>query len=163
MARLWENGRLSDQGGFWLCLIAGLGLLVWSLGTYVSSHLALSAAQDWPTVPSTVIKSEVVTVAGRGSDWAPDVGYRYEVRGRDHRSAALKLNDHPNFHAFEDARAFLRDYPIGGTVVVHYDPGDPATSVLIVDGDYWPLLLGVAVGLLALAGAWYLRHAALGG
>ena len=158
MAKLW-NGRMSDQGGFWLCLIMGLGLTIGCIIWYASMHFSLAEAKSWPSTNGEVVATDIEVHSRKRTSYLPQVRYRYTVGGTVHEGDKIQLNDPLIYHTRDEARAFLADYPVGGPVTVYHDPERPALSVLLFDGTYWPALLGIPVGLLVLSCAWYLRGA----
>lgn len=109
---------------------------------------------DWPSVQGEVLRSSVMRGGGGtrgGRRWRLVFAYRYEVAGTTYEGrrvafTAIKIRRVPD------------TFPQGATVLVRYDPDDPAVSVLepgvetgAVVGSLAPFLVFAAVGL-ALAG-----------
>jgi hypothetical protein len=82
-------------------------------------------------------------------EYLPKVAYTYEVAGAAYTNDLTAFGLSP-FERREEAEAVLRGYRKGGLVRVHYDPDDPATSVLQSTGGWALKALGLAL-LLALA------------
>jgi hypothetical protein len=77
-------------------------------------------------------------------EYKPKIAYAYEVAGATYTNdlTAFGLS---SFESREEAEGMLRGYPKGGTVRVHYDPDDPATSVLQSTGGWAFKALGLAL------------------
>jgi hypothetical protein len=130
-----------------------------------------AAQTEWSTTQGRVLRSQIATEAVRAhaSDVHPrtlytlEVVYRYEVDGRSFTGDRVS-NDEPgetlDFGESREPSAALRGhlarYPQGATVTVHYDPADPARSVLELRGNsakfgalaFAVLLLGAALLIL---------------
>lgn len=114
-----------------------------------------SAMRKWPTVPGTVVSSEIVrTVDARlrppvysrpaptkptyrvQDVWALDVSYRYVVNGTEqggYRATSSRLVEkigNGDAGPGEALRALQARLPAGAAVPVHYDPANPAESYL---------------------------------
>jgi hypothetical protein len=105
------------------------------------------ASRRWPTVDGTVVQSRLVSRRG----WRADVSYAYTVAGAQYR------NDSTSLDVFSSERAQVAQYPTGTRVTVHYDPADPATSILEPGGHRG--LVGILGGLFVIA-HWVKRHRA---
>lgn len=148
----------TSGGSFLLPLIGYLFLLIGGILTAVGGlKLAQARASTaWPVVPGTVLTSTVekseskrirndnrtkkrrslspVKISTKDQTktsitYRAAVTYGYSVEGVDHVGdriviGAVSSNDQ------ERAEEISRRYPEGGEVEVHYDPADPATSVL---------------------------------
>lgn len=106
---------------------------------------------------SEVARGNTGTTASETTTWTHDFEYRYEVDGETYtgdRTASATYRTSDRSEVEETAAR----YPVGSKITVHYDPDDPATSVLEPGISALPslfLALGV-VGLLALAGVFFL-------
>lgn len=114
-------------------------LLRLALGTVGCLALMLAAAGlasalypgDWQPVSATVTASRIEEVRDGTLDWAVVVDVRYEVAGVVHEGRGLRMFTDP---AWEKASAAVGDWPVGRTVTVYYDAGDPAEVSRWADG-----------------------------
>ena len=76
--------------------------------------------------------------------WSPIVEFAYSVGGRDYHGARIAFG--PSVSGGKDwAEAIVARYPVGESVVVSYDPANPAMAVLDPRFAFrWPALLVVA-------------------
>ena len=134
-----------------------LALLIWDAVQLAKSTSAADegkASLDWPTAPGTVIKSGVGTIArGRRTDYVPAVDYTYTVGTAAHTGHRVHFTAFDR-RAYDDAAAIAARYPVGATVVVHYDPQQPDESVLEPGAptvNWQRKVVGVALVALSLA------------
>ena len=104
-----------------------------------------------PTVNGTVVAAEIRTVqinddaSSRGPGdtyFTPLIRFRYEVAGKQYECSKRTYHEDdggahsvvPGVHFVreEHARRVLDRYPPGSSVLVHYDPQNPADAVLEV-------------------------------
>jgi hypothetical protein len=87
---------------------------------------------DFPTVPGTVIHSDITE--SRGSKGSlrrrADIRYRYVVNDQQYTGTRLRLSTLALGDGSRQARAAVAAFPVGKTVPVSYDPADPAQSLL---------------------------------
>lgn len=115
-----------------LCLVLGLGSLIWG-----SIQLAFSwSSTSWPTVEGTVVASDLEVkqrTSGRTGNqkttFIPRVEYTYEVAGTAYKASRISFvvrssNDR------NDMERLLEHYSEGGTVHVRYNPARPELAVL---------------------------------
>lgn len=100
-------------------VIAGLALL-WAAS---AEWRHARASASWPTAPGVVEKS-FSTVYRRSRH--VQIVYSYEVRSTPYRSERVAFGS----HSPATGRRWLREYPVGASVTVHFDPRDPSISVL---------------------------------
>lgn len=132
-----------------------------------------AAMQEWPATTGVIRESTVREIAGEGDegwDHVPYIRYEYEVNGRPYVGSSLAAGLMNTGAGEEAARQFVRDYPVGSTVTVWYNPRDPRQSAIekrvgasgasIVIGS---VLLILSVGMVclffALAIAWLITIA----
>lgn len=109
-------------------VVAGLALL-WA-GTTEWRHARASAS--WPTAPG-IVETSQSTVQRRSRH--VHIGYAYEVQAVRYRSSRVAFGS----YSPAAGRRWLRQYPVGATVTVRFDPRDPATSVLeprVIEGNW---------------------------
>lgn len=105
-----------------------LGTFYYARGEWHAARARLSRA--WPTVPGVVRSNRVARRATRGPTlYKLALLYGYEVGGRGFEGDTVQFG--PKFVSAKDLiDALAIKYPVGAAVTVHYDPDDPATSVL---------------------------------
>jgi len=124
--------------------------------------IAAWESRTWPVAAGVVQHSQVERRHRRGKhhsvNYQARVEYAYSVEGRYYRSSRISFGDAgTGFRA--PARWIVDRYPITSEVIVHYDPEDPESAVLVAGitiGSAGIVLvgLGVCVGsLLAHSGA----------
>ena len=123
------------------------------------------ASSDWPSVPGTVVRSEVGeshgTIKGTASGeqtevteaYYPIVAVRYVVGDtvyRTERIAYRSLEAHVGDRS--EVLAVLAGYPVGGEIPVHYDPQAPQRGVLEPGAAFGAfgasLIIGLALAIL---------------
>lgn len=125
-------------------LVGLTGLTIWlSLSLAGSLYRCLESLR-WPTLPVTVVSSDVSTgVSNMGRWWQPELTYEYQVGGQSYRSSSIRYLMPPFYHA-EGAREVLGAYPKGAKVQAAYNPSNPSQSVLepgIPEGMWWRVLI----------------------
>ena len=136
----------------WLWLIVAA---VVALGAWVAwaSHMARTSAA-WPATPGRVLEAwyDENHDDDHGDSFVPRIRYAYAVKGRSYVGERLwyrvaPLRDH------HEAMHALRDIHQGDAIEVHYDPAQPARSVLFPGADpgnlldLFALLARVALGV----------------
>jgi hypothetical protein len=123
---LWEILVILGFPGVFI--VAGL-VLLWA-GSAEWRHAKTSVS--WPTTPGVVEKS-YFTIHRRTRH--VHIVYSYEVRAVPYRSGRVAFGS----HSPAAGDRWLREYPVGASVTVRFDPRDPATSVLeprLVEGNW---------------------------
>ena len=94
--------------------------------------IVVQAAQTWSSTMGTVLSSSVQTrPTGRSHSTFPVVVYQYEVNGKTYQSQTIKAGDQfMNIRVIGEAQATVARYPIGASVMVYYNPENPAESAL---------------------------------
>ncbi len=130
-------------------LMIVLGLLAVALG--LRTRLRNRGLQNWPSVPGTIIRSDLQTTADGKTRLAAAFRYQIGERTIDSRMVGLTI---------EDARPavvyrILQKLATGSRVRVYYDPQDPASATV----DHTPsgnwleaVLAGLALVLFAAYG-----------
>jgi hypothetical protein len=113
------------------------------------------ASQGWPSAQGKVLSSSVETVRSKRSvSFRPRVRYSYSVAGASHASESLTFSGGALGGGFADADAFVRRFPVGTEVTVHYSPED--VDLVCIDcqrvslADYVISIVGVLLVGLAL-------------
>jgi hypothetical protein len=116
-----------------------LGIVAYCGGQCVQPYIDRVA--HWPSVTGKIVTSKVSTATvktGRVVHSSPvaDIQYAYTVKGEDYRGGQLRPL--PMLHMKPEGTPdeLVDRYPVGRSVQVYYDPGDPSAAVLIPDiGD----------------------------
>lgn len=129
------------------CLI---GYNEWSVNRLYRS------ASTWPVVEGTVVNSEIEEWFNpfRRSNWllGPDqwkrVNYTYSVSGHMFNGSSYTTNPRSTNFNF-GTRQFLKEYPSGKKVDVHFNPNEPWIAYLRVDGfGFWDWIAFLFIGYL---------------
>lgn len=158
MVEIFQNAVLLF-GGLFALIILLVGALLIGIGLFALQRHR--AATGWPQAPAVIEFSEVIAERHFENDlmYRPMIRYRYGAPGGifvgDKLATTGRL--YPKEAA---ALRTLARYPVGGTVMVRYNPADPAEAVLErgVSGGIWfiifglfcwvaPVLAGLAAGL----------------
>ncbi|MBN1581564.1 MAG: DUF3592 domain-containing protein [Anaerolineae bacterium] len=107
-------------------------LLGWFLYTRSKRASAVrQVSQDWPSVTGEVIKSRVEVMGGERTTVRPRIVYKYTVDGQQYQGDQIRAGDKFwSVRRSQDAYKLIDHYPVGATVVVYYNPVDPAESAL---------------------------------
>jgi Protein of unknown function (DUF3592) len=85
---------------------------------------------EWPTTRGTIL----VSTSGLASNYYPEIWYEYFQNGR--RFVGLTVRSHEFAGNLPGAaRRVLVRYPVGASVTVYFDPGNPEDAVLEPGGD----------------------------
>jgi hypothetical protein len=124
--------------GWILFLSMPLVVLLTTLAFAAPAWRRARASASWPTAQGHVSSSQRF---GTGRVAVPDIRYVYTVDGVDYAGRTVRFNFS---WAYRSTMKALAAFPVGRSVCVHYDPMDPATSVLetgIDKSDVWRALL----------------------
>lgn len=132
-----------------LVTVGGLLTTAWGLKSWHGAK----RVEAWPGTSGTV---ESAADQSEDDDLLPEIIYRYEVAGVSYRNK-LELPS-GTLPSQELAKRLARDYPVGKTVEVRYDPDAHATSTISgtqgKGGDVFIILFGIAstlFGIVAIA------------
>jgi len=134
---------------FALFIGGGLFIIVMAILQYLKSK---KAATEWQTVQGVVQDSELSIRHARSSrgtsstQYQPKVTYQYQVNGQSISNDSIAFGD--GNMPRKKAEEKLAEYPKGAMVMVHYDPNDPAKSVLETKANSF--VTNLVVGILAL-------------
>jgi len=115
-------------------VLLGLGMLVFggalAFGGGRSIYRAYTS-QRWPSAQAHVLSNSVEKLRSRRSvSFLPHVTYEYAVDGKTYTSETLAFGAGITAGALEDANAYVRHYPKGAEVPIHYAPDDAALACL---------------------------------
>ena len=111
------------------------------------------ASVTWPTAPGMVETSKIERrLTKNGTLYRLALTYGYRVDGNSYEGDTVEFGP-PRVRAEELIEGLAKKYPAGAKVAVHYDPDDPATSVLETSDemawqDQWRIWLLVAAPFL---------------
>ena len=113
-----------------ILLVVGLGIFLYRRNQQKS--LARQAALTWNSTMGTVLSSSVQTRrTGQSVSTFPVVVYQYTVDGQMYQSQRIKAGEQfLNIRVIGDAQATAARYPVGASVMVYYNPANPAESAL---------------------------------
>ena len=120
----------------YILILAGVILFLVGLGFILSalvSNQRVRSAESWPTIPGTVLDTEVREFVSRSSGvttrtYEPIIHYQYILMGKPYEGkrlsfGSLRMKD-------DQAEEIVSRYAAGSSVTVHYDPNKPEKSVL---------------------------------
>jgi hypothetical protein len=137
----FDDFQLVNKPVTFLQSLGTLGAMCFPFGTYLYvrrkwNQTRARLSRTWPTVPGKVQSSEIERrVTGLPAVlWRLALSYGYEVSGIWYQGDAVQFG--PKYVSskeliFEHAKK----YAAGTAVAVHYDPDDPATSVLEISDE----------------------------
>lgn len=104
-----------------LIVIAGLAL---------PPYLRAKRSAQWPSTDGVITNSWMNVHLAKGIPYYHgEIGYQFRVGSVAYHGSALSLS-RPIWASKEVWQPFLDQHPVGKTVRVYYDPGDPAKAVL---------------------------------
>jgi hypothetical protein len=89
------------------------------------------AAQSWLTTTGQVVLSRVEVSGGDTTSVTPRVAYQYQVGAQMYQSEIIRAGS--QFFSISSGRSAydtVDRYPVGATVTVYYNPGNPAEAAL---------------------------------
>jgi len=116
-----------------LLLVVGVGVAV--LWRARKTTTVRSLAGGWPHTMGTVLSATLqVSHQGTARHEAPLVLYAYQVNGQVFQGDRVRAGDDPGrarvAGAANGASTTIARYPAGASVIVYYDPTNPANSAL---------------------------------
>ena len=113
----------------------------------VVMSLRAEAQSRWPQVTGRIMRSRIQV----GRSFFPDIEYAFVFQGTAFRCS--KVRSFLLAYGWPGAaRRIANRYPVGSSVVVYVDVGDPNNSVLEPGGDpaFLPVVLTVAAAIVAI-------------
>lgn len=135
-------------------LLVGGYFLTYRVGKPIRDKAAASTA--WPTTDGRITASRVERVkqgGDRKASFTADITYEYALDGRTLEGDRVWFGDDYSASDASAFRAAVDRYPVGKAVKVHYDPAEPAESVL-EPGATWSgsALYFIGLGVITLGG-----------
>jgi len=125
------------------------GLIALPIGIY--GRRRARQQQAWPTVKAAVRTTAIAPAPGsEGRRFVPKLTYEYTVAGKTYTSDRVGATQYKDFSE-SYARDYLAKHAVGTAVEVHYDPVDPARSILEPGAGGCGPLLATLVGAVFLA------------
>jgi hypothetical protein len=133
-----------------LIVLMGLGLIQ----DRVQLLLIGRDSNNWPTVTGVVTEASASPLAGAqaGPGWRIRIAYEYQVEGQSFTGDRLRFSRRLGGRTRVQAEQALVSYVPGNPIEVHYDPDDPARSVVTAGPDrraWFGLFVGL--GMVAIA------------
>ncbi|MFT4639449.1 MAG: hypothetical protein ACI8T1_002774 [Verrucomicrobiales bacterium] len=145
------KGRVLSIAFGLLAFVGGIALAIWGAREWQS---ALSS-KDWPTVPGTILQSEVTKKMkarrpGQKShqtrtQFTSEIRYSYVVNETCYTGARVSYSDYSSSNEAQ-MEAVVARYPKGKSVTVYYEPENSSNS-LLESGFGWTPVAIIAVGV----------------
>ena len=149
----YHRGMIDQVFGILISLgLVGVGLTLGGLAVGMALRLARAyqaavRSRSWPTTPGRITHSETVWVGARTRSPRPDIRYTYEVGAQTYVGQRIAF-EYSHVYSREAAEQVLKQYPVGATPSVYYDPDQPAESTL--KQSHVGLVSGLAVAVMLL-------------
>lgn len=113
-----------------VAILGGVGYFIYRRSQQAST--ARQAAQVWPQTTGTVLFSTIqIRRQARSRSEVPVVSYQYQVGGQLYQGQRIRAGDQfASIRVSGDAQKTIARYPAGATVVVFYNPANPAEAAL---------------------------------
>ena len=158
---MWNTyGSARVQGGRSLRTLFAVVVIVVGIGAMLYAWRDLrrvQAAQSWPVARGEIIESQVVrgrSVRQQRAVWEARIRYRYEARGREYTGNTIVIGGTLDTEDRQRAQDRVDRWPVGASVPVFYDPGNPADGCLEREAEgFWfvtgigALFVAVGVGI----------------
>jgi hypothetical protein len=137
-------------------IIMAIGLAV-ALYSFTRINKA-KASENWPTTPAEVVSSEVRATERSearqvsNTTYRAEISFRYKVNGKEHISDQLMI-DQPEKSYAKDVQTIVENFPVGKTVLAHYNPRHPSDAVLEIGasaGIYIAFLFGAVLAFIGM-------------
>ena len=125
----------------------GAGIVGW----FVWALPASWRSKKWPSVAGVVVNARLETLSNRQlREYRPEISYTYTLNSTEFTSSRVTFGDflYSSFARGASQRRVAK-YPVGSTVCVFYDPGDPREAVL-EPGITWSLFVVAGIGIVSL-------------
>jgi hypothetical protein len=133
-------------------IIIAIGCLLIALTVALARRAGVQAS--WPQIPGVITRSRVT----HGPDIDADIEYEYVHRGRKWTSTTVKSNE-VSVNWPGPARHMADKYPVGASVTVFVNPGNPMSAVLEPGGDghFMPFMMTVGAVMILIGALLMLR------
>jgi hypothetical protein len=113
---------------------------------FISDIMECRASFSWPETTAKIIQSGPVKRGCKSRDeFNPLVVYSYRVGGKDFQSSRFRIIIDSRCRHLEETMAYLRGYPVGGSLKVYVDPNHPDKALVIREKPFiiWYIMVGV--------------------
>ncbi len=117
----------------------------------IQTFVKASQSNAWPQAEATVTRSEVITdvpLGGRGPEFTPKIEYRFTAQGKPYDGNRIAFRGTAS-RTKAVADAIAGKYALGTQHPVHYNPANPADSVL-ERGTHWLTYAGLVIPVVML-------------
>jgi hypothetical protein len=109
-----------------LFIFVGAG--AWAYVGYLK--MKVQKSMSWPSTQGEILQSEVIQKESGGYSatstvYKAKILYRYQVQHRKYKSDKLSIGQSVNTGSKDRAETTVRQYPVGATVDVYYNPENP--------------------------------------
>jgi len=111
-------------------IIVILALIIGGVVTFTKKNIKKDKVENWPSVEGTVLYSKIrIETKGLKERYFPFIGYKYTVDSKEYKGSTRGFwsSGYLNKTA---AQSVIAKYTEGVKVTVHYDPENPAKSIL---------------------------------
>jgi hypothetical protein len=139
--------------GYIILLAIGVVLLV----VFGRNVIRGRESQNWPTVPGTVLYTGMETYQSTDDDgsttttYGATIQYNYAVAGQSYEGNRRTFSE-VRTSSRRRAEQILQKYPQGSAISVHYDPDNPAESVLETGVSWGAYALLAFAAIMTIAG-----------
>lgn len=141
-------------------LLVGVALAVFGVIYYRRGSARFAAARSWVQTQGTIMSSAITTHTQMANDmvttsYRAQAAYRYQAAGAEREGKRVFLCARTDWNSDKQAQAWLAANPVGATVPVWFDPGNPTDSALTLNKPSLVAAIvlttvGVAAAILAL-------------
>jgi hypothetical protein len=119
-------------------LLIGLALAVFGVVYYRRGSARFAAAKSWVQTQGTIISSAITTHTQMTNDmvstsYRAQAAYRYRAAGAEREGSRVFLCARTDWNSEKQAQTWLAANPVGATVPVWFDPGNPTDSALTLN------------------------------
>jgi hypothetical protein len=125
-----------------ISFVISLGLIAWGAEQWIRFEPSLK----WPTVPGVIMECKYascgthfteagIAILTHNHRNGAQVLYRYAVDGKEYISDQIRLSSRDLSGGSGNPHQFVEEHPVGTSVLVYYEPGNPQNSVLIPGAD----------------------------
>jgi hypothetical protein len=131
-----------------------LGPAAYLIWTSVRSKRKVEESQSWPSTQGTVLSADIVRRASTDADGDTTfhhemvVKYEYAVGGQTYTSDRLTLSKVTKSVNPRKEDELLAPYPVGGPVIVYYNPENPADAALTREAPHTKTLMIIGIVLI---------------
>ena len=145
--------------------------LAWTAGTLFLDYHVFSTvvrqitAQQFSTTPGKVVESGIEFSGKKHVNCRPRIIFTYETGGTEYRGNRYSYGSVDWSSRTEQVGEIVRQFPVGATAPVYYNPRDPADSLLcpgLTGGDLFKAMFAVPFNVALLALWWVFVPLVLG-